>query len=155
MLEFVDDGGRLVLCAPLPEAARMTLSFRIVAVTLCRGKKRLLRQLGGAAQLWDIAAVAPLQAGESLYETALGLLNEQWGITVGELREGGSHRTVWNGWPVQCAVFSAHLPKGAPPVPEGGRERLLLDSEELVGLAEQAPELLTPLLRCAIQEQWV
>ena len=155
MLEFVDAEGKLVLYAPRAELSRIGLPFRAAAVIVRQGRRMLARREPNGARRWGIYAFASVHAGESRMSAALRSLGQELGIRPEHLSFAAALFSSALGTPARITLFTATLPRGAVLPALDRNETLFLDKDELHGLAEQAPELLTPLLLLGIQEGWV
>ena len=139
-LEIVDGRNRLLLVMPCAEALRQGLPHRAVALLPhLRRRFFLLRR----HELWDVAALAPLPAGRSRMDTALGLL-ERLGLPPCPLERLALLPPAADA-PCFVDVFAARL-RAAPDFPETW-EALPVDADALAGLQALPDAPLSPLLR--------
>lgn len=147
LAEYTDERGRLLLLAP-PDGEVGPLRRKMAGVLVLDTEGRLfVRCLSGdegGPGRWDISAVTPVRAGESredAAERALGVA----GISLAELP--GS--AVPSGKEGVFTLFRCLVPVATSDFPyEAGT---FLDQDELLGLAEEVPELLTPVLLEALR----
>ncbi|MDR1686512.1 MAG: hypothetical protein LBR82_08770 [Desulfovibrio sp.] len=171
--EVTDAAGRLLLCMPPDQALRRGLRLRLCAVALRTGDGKVILHKGtrpGAAPAtakprssrnrpgrsgkgadpslpWDIYT-GHVPAGEAWDSTALRLLETRAGAAGSRLvrlaeidgeAAGGAHIRYYS-----ATLVSGLYPKHAP------EDTLEADRDELAGLAENVPELLSPLLLQAV-----
>lgn len=147
LAEYTDERGRLLLLAP-PDGEAGPLRRKMAGVLVLDTEGRLFVRCpsgeGDGPGRWDISAVTSVRAGESredAAERALGVA----GISLAELPGGA----VPSGKEAVFTLFRCLVPVGTPDFPyEAGT---FLDQDELLGLAEEVPELLTPVLLEALR----
>jgi ADP-ribose pyrophosphatase YjhB (NUDIX family) len=150
LCEVADRADRLLMCMPVETARRKALGIRICALALRSREGRLIlrkkARVGAARRgLWDIYS-CHLRVGEAREDAVLRLLAEEGGLAglkaekVADVSEGtnGAH----------ISFFTADLPPGLYPAHAPG-EVLEVDRDELDGLVENTPELLSGELICA------
>ena len=144
LAEYTDERGGLLLLAP-PEAAPGPLLRKMAGVlVLDRGLRLWVRRPAAmGAQGWDISAATPIRAGESRGEAAARALGAPE-IELAEVPDGV----------IRCgeeafAFFYGVLSAGMPDRPE--EAGVFLDRDELLGLAREVPDLLTPALLQAVR----
>ncbi|MDR3176715.1 MAG: hypothetical protein LBU06_09315 [Desulfovibrio sp.] len=142
LCEVADSADRLLMCMPAEAARRKSLGIRICALALRSGEGRLIlrkkTRVGAARRgVWDIYS-CHLRVGEAREDAALRLLAEEGGLAgltaekVADISDGAAH----------ISFFTADLPPGLYPAHAPGGV-LEVDRDELDGLVENTPELLT------------
>ncbi|MDR1946097.1 MAG: NUDIX hydrolase [Desulfovibrio sp.] len=149
--EVTDAAGLLLLCMPPDQALRRGLRLRVCSVALRTREGKVIlhrrKKAGDGAALWDLYTGHVLP-GEAWEDAALRLL-DTWAGTAGSrlarLSEivgdeaGGAHIRYYG-----VALSSGLYPRHAP------ADTLEADRDELAGLAQAVPELLSiPLLLAA------
>ena len=149
-VEVRDSHGRPLLHVPLTAAMRQKLPFSLALLALGNRKGGIFlhkRPPGplGHEQTWDLftAPVLPDETGE---DTAIRLFTHALGstapapATAPRIAESPATRER----PLHLLLFRCVLPTGMLPPNNAGL--LLVDADELAGLAAQIPELLAPTL---------
>lgn len=154
LLEYTDMSDRTLLVAPCSEAGRLGLCCRAVGVILCDAQKRVcIRRQGderSGQRLWNLTAVTHVRFGEAREDAARRVLETGMGIREASLTPFATLAPDDTGEPLHVTLFLARSISG---VVDPGRmgEYLFLDEDELNGLVEHMPELLTPTLLWTIR----
>lgn len=151
LVEVCDRAGQTLLCMPLESVLRQKLPFTAVSLALYTRQKRLVIQKRRDTRLdksgaWDLFTSIML-VGESSEEAAertsrdMALMGGLSFSRLGTIIDTG--RTIM--------YFAANLPPGLyPSHPE--QELLAVDEDELLGLARDMPELVSPSLSFAVRD---
>lgn len=143
LAEYTDEQGRLLLLAPVDAGPGPLLRKMAGVLLLDRGRRLWVRRpAASGSQRWDLSAATPIRPGESREEAAARALGVP-GIELAPI-PGGMIRCGEETFAFLYGVLSA----GMPDRPEEGA---FLDRDELLGLAVEVPELLTPALLEAIR----
>jgi isopentenyldiphosphate isomerase len=153
LVEILDQQGHPLLLMPIQTASARNMPHRVALASLRdRGGRLWLarrpRQTPGHPHCWDFAARGPVLAGEAGADAAARLLKESLGLPDAQpvpqavlppLAFEGARR---------CILFTA--------VQRGGQvssraEGMFVDKDELAGLAEHFPDLLSMCLLWCVQ----
>ncbi|MDR1490406.1 MAG: hypothetical protein LBS65_07995 [Desulfovibrio sp.] len=151
LCEVADGAGRLLMCMPFEAARRKSLGVRICALALRSGEGKLIlrkKTRAGAQRrgLWDIYS-CHLRVGEAREDAALRLLAVEGGLSGLKAERIADVSDGTNG--AHVSFFAVDLPPGLYPAHAPGG-MLEVDRDELDGLVENTPELLTKeLIRAA------
>ncbi|SDF37588.1 NUDIX hydrolase [Desulfovibrio legallii] len=155
LLEVVDAGNAPVCLLRAADVQRQGLPHRAVAL--------LLRDKNGRALLthwpergWGVSAYARATAGQAFEDCARALLLEAGLDPTGRVRPLGLAPPCPESRNAFVAFFEARLPLSLAMAGARNAERhLLADYDELRGMAAHFGELLSPLLRVAVQAGYV
>lgn len=139
-LEIVDARNRPLLVMPCGEALQQQLPHRAVALLVQQGRQFLLLR---RRDIWDVAAFAPLPAGESCQMTAQAL-QAHLALPPGPLRQMALLAPTAS-VPCFVALFVLRLKKQSVlPAADGV---LRIDADALAGLQAMPDAPLSPLVR--------
>ncbi len=153
LVEVLDSAFTPIMVMDIDEARRRRLAYKAVAVALYNSKKKIcvVRRAESRATFpgcWDLSAVDFVHATEAVEEAALRVLAETTGLDDIPLRFKASLQAA-PGEPSSAGInlFMAGPAKAKPSLnPSLALESMFLDCDELSGLKETFPELLTPWL---------
>ena len=157
LVEILDQQGRPLLLMPKQAAIAKNMPHCVALVSLCERGGRLWltrgrRQKPYPQRYWDFSARGQVLAGEAQASAAARLLAETLGLpdtqpvphaVLPSLAFEGARR---------CILFTA-VQRGRQ-VPSRA-EGMFVDQDELTGLAEHFPDLLSPCLLWCIQNGYV
>jgi hypothetical protein len=144
LIEIIDEAGRPLLVMPQRLAIRQNLRHKRILVCLCNPAGDIfLHPRGG---LWDLAASAPVLAGESRYDAAQRCLDEALRIRGVELFETAK---IIPPAPKDHVDVTLFLTAGTSAIPRT-REGMFVDKEECQAMLRDFPHMVTPFLRLAL-----
>jgi isopentenyl-diphosphate delta-isomerase len=153
LIEVLDQRGRPLLLVPRQSAQAMDLPHRSALVLLREGDGRLWPARSPArspndVQRWDFSARGPVLAGEAGTSAAARLLLEALGLPdMQPIRQAVLPSLAFEG-ARRCILFTAVLRRGQVPSQAQG---MFVDKDELAGIAEHFPDLLSPCLLWCVQ----
>ncbi len=158
-VEVTDRRDRPLLIMPGAEVRRASLPHRVVLALLRDMRGRVLVARGGAdgdSGLWRVSAAGQVRAGEAREDAARRLLAAHLGISGMQLAAcaalAASAATGFR----QVSLFVAGPAAEVPvPAPDLIGEIMFLDRDELTGLAEHFPEMLSSDLLWAVRGGYV
>lgn len=159
LVEVTDSRDRPLLLMPGAEVRRRSLAHRVALVILRDRQGRVLVARGGTddiSGLWRVSAAGQVRAGEAREDAARRLLAAHLGITAVPC----VLRTSLDASPAtgfrQVSLFTAGPVAEVPaPAPERIAEVMFLDRDELTGLAEHFPEMLSSDLLWAVRGGYI
>jgi len=157
LIELLDQQGRPLLLAPKQTALARNMPHRVALVILRERGGRLWltrrpRQKPDSRRAWDFSARGQVLAGEAQASAAARLLKEALGIPDAQpVLQAALPPLAFEG-ARQCLLFTA--------VRRGGQvfsrpDVMLVDKDELAGLAEHFSDLLSPCLLWCVQNGYV
>jgi isopentenyl-diphosphate delta-isomerase len=153
LVEILDQQGRPLLLMPKQVALARDMPHRVALVSLRERGGRLwltrsARQKPDNSRYWDFSARGQVLAGEARTSAAARLLQEVLGLPDTQAEEQAVLPPLAFEGARQCILFTAVL-RGAqhPFLAEG----MFVDKDELDGLAEHFPDLLSPCLLWCVQ----
>jgi len=157
LVEVLDQRGRPLLLMPKQTAQAQDLPHR-VALALLResgGRLWLARRPGHTPDkppCWDFSARGPVPAGEAGTSAAARLLQAALGLPdLQPVRRAALPPLAFEG-ARRCILFTA-VRRGGQVSSRG--EGMFVDQDELAGLAEHFPDLLSPCLLWCVQNGYV
>ncbi|MDD2966919.1 MAG: NUDIX hydrolase [Desulfovibrionaceae bacterium] len=153
LLEVVDSNNKALLLMPQEQVLRQHLPHRRAMLIVCDRQGRIvLCRLHGQEQSWGFA-LCPVPAGASYEDTACGVL-ASWGLPPLPLHSHG----LWPPCATNSYAFTAcyranlHCPlplAASSPLAES----MLLDMDELRGIASSLPQQLAPEVHWALTQK--
>ena len=156
LVEVVDQLGRPFLLMPRQTALDRNMPHRVALVSLRERGGRLwltkLRPRPDNPPCWDFSARGQILAGEARTSAAARLLEETLGLPETQPVQQAVLPSLAFEGARQCILFTA--------VQRGGHlsfraEGMFVDKDELAGLAEHFPDLLSPCLIWCLQNGYV
>lgn len=156
LLEVTDNTGSPLLIMPEEQVLRHRLRHKGVIVCLrnLHGQIFLYKRPQQASiphgGLWSFAASGRVYAGESFYDTAERLLEDEVAVTGLELTEVARLEPTTQTGNAEAAVFVTARSSVLPRIPElGVQNGMYVDQEELRALLRDFPHMVTPFLQLA------
>jgi hypothetical protein len=152
LLEVVDKKNNPLLLMPQEQVLRLNLPHRRVLLIMQDKQGRIvLCRRPPCPACWGFAALRPVPAGASYEATACAALERDWALPAVPMQ----HKALWqpcahNGGAF-TACYVATLPSLLPLSPSAPIiESMLLDHDELRGMASTLPQLLAPEVHWAL-----
>jgi len=158
LVEILDQRGRPLLLMPKQAAQARNMPHRVALVILRERGGRLWlarkppRHKSDSPRPWDFSARGQVLAGEAQASAAARLLHEELGVPDAQpVLHAVLPPLAFEG-ARQCTLFTA--------VRRGGQvfsqtEGMLVDADELAGLAEHFSDLMSPCLLWCVQNGYV
>lgn len=152
MLEVVDSNNSPLLLMPQEQVLRLNLPHRRVLLIMQDKQGRIvLCRRPPCLSCWGFAALCPVPAGASYEATASAALERDWALPAVPMQ----HKALWqpcahNGGAF-TACYVATLPNLLPLCPASAiAESMLLDRDEVQGMANTLPHMLAPEVHWAL-----
>lgn len=164
LLEVIDGNDQPFLLMPKGEVLAQGLAHRVVLVAVRQQGGRILvtqrtRDTGSESEnssVWGLSASTRVRAGEARVDAALRVLHNDVGVPDAQLLPGaGKAPRIPALSPfdrLHVSLFIAEAPLGSPISAEAEKNTdvMFLDKDELQGMAQHFPELLSDGLRWAV-----
>ncbi|MEG2171899.1 MAG: NUDIX domain-containing protein [Desulfovibrionaceae bacterium] len=161
LIEVIDSHDKPFLLMPKAEVLAQNLSHRVVMVALRNREGRILVTHRGATidtepvRIWGLSASTRVRAGESRIDAALRALSFDAGINTAQLIYGAGKAPHILGTTsfdlLHITLFIAESATAPGTVePEQNAEVMFLDKDELEGMAQHFPDMLSTGLLWAI-----
>jgi len=157
LVEILDQQGRPLLLMPKQTALARDMPHRMALVALRERGGRLWlarnpKQTPDTPHCWDFSARGQILAGEARASAAARLLEEALGLSDAQpLPQAVLPPLAFEG-ARQCILFTA-VQRGEQVASKG--EGMFVDKDELDGLAEHFPDLLSPCLLWCVQNGYL
>ncbi len=157
-VEFMDDDKHVLIIAPITQASKFKLSYKVVWVCLMDHAHRMYisrraSHLTEYPNLWDFSTSGCVLFQEAYEDAAIRQLSQYLNIYDFSIHHHMPCSIQINDVPIFATIFIAKALSAHPkPNLDYVQEGLFLDKEELMGLAFEASEFLTPNFLWAINK---
>ena len=157
LVEILDQRGRPLLLMPKQTALVKNMPHRVALVSLRdRGGRQWLahprRSKPGKPRCLDFSARGQVLAGEAQADAAARLLHETLGLADAKAVQRAVLPPLASEGACRFTLFTAVQRSGQASFETEG---LFVDADELAGLAEHFPDLLSPCLHWCVQNGYV